>query len=170
MGSKTIDDSTGDSRVDGRVQDGYRYLVKFSDGTKEVCRDADDLASVTARLDSALATGNAAGRQRLWLSGARALEGTMEFDDETPPKDVIGEVRGKGWVWADRVDAIVYTRMDGDEAPEIAYQAAAALLDAQNRAQAEALNNIQEIQRKMIESAGQGQAPAPSEPGMSLIG
>jgi hypothetical protein len=181
--SKVIDDRTGDARVDGAVQDGFRYVVKLKDGTKEYYRDADDITHVTARLDEALAINGGLSPagvpiSRLAFSGARAIEGQMVFEpdehgNEKEPADVIGEVRGKGWVWAARVDGITYTRFDEDRAQVAAYEAAAALLESQNQAQAEALGTIQELQRKALEGTGLEGAGVPGqaeEPGASLMG
>lgn len=163
-------DFSGDSRVDGAVHDGYRYLVKFKDGTKEFARDHDDFASVNARWNEALVkvrvldttlitsitsiTPSQLDGIKLFFSGARAVE---EEDDDGRPV-AIGEVRGKGAFFAAEIRGIAYTRLDGDEAPELAFQAAAALLESQNLAQAQALAAIQEVQRKMLEGAGAEQS------------
>lgn len=159
--SATTNDFQGDSRVDGAAHDGYRYLVKFKDGSKEFVRDHDDLSSVNARWNEALVktsisstTPRGLDEGKIFFSGARAVE---EEDDDGRPV-AIGQVRGKGAFFAAEIRGIAYTRLDGDEAPELAFQAAAALLESQNLAQAQALAAIQEVQRKMLEGAGAEQS------------
>lgn len=167
--TKTIDDFTGDTRVDGAVQDGYRYLVKFRDGTKEYCRDHDDLASVVARHDEALEKTKTLGDVRFNFSGARALEGQMVFDDGQPSSDVIGEVRGKGSYFASDIRGITYTRFDEDRFSDAAYEAAAAESETNSRVQEDFLVKAQEVQRKMLEGAGVGQGGS-EDPNVKLMG
>ena len=142
-----------DMEVDGRLDDGWQYRVKFDDGSVEHLRDHDAIAAVAARLGAAKIAAMSGTSKfeevSVPFSGARAAEG---------PEGELGPVRGKGVVLAHKVVALAYTSTDGTEVPNQAYEAAVALLD---------------IQRAALASLGQQvgtTAKAEADPNESLLG
>lgn len=126
-------ESSLDLDSEGRLDqgDGYQYKVHLLGGQVSFLRDHDSLASLTARLEQAVAEKPAA---IFHFSGAKGREERPREEGEGV-EDVEGPLRGKGWHRADQIVGITYS--EGEPPPatqEAAYAAAIAYVDAQRSA------------------------------------
>ena len=128
-----------DRNVEGLLEggDGFQFVIHLTDGSREWLRDHDRLDAVTARIDE---TAKAVDERidlslaRVHFSGARA----MEEDDAR--RDVLGPVRGKGWIYLRNVSSVAYSAAEGAQPSEEAFEAARAYFAIQ----AQALQSFQQ--------------------------
>jgi hypothetical protein len=144
-----------DMSSEGRIHDGYQFCVRLVDGSREWPRDHDRLDAVTARID-AVAGGvsdpTSLALARVQFSGARSVE------EDDAGVDVIGPVRGKGWIYLTKIAGIAYSAAEGAQPPEEAFEAARAYFAIQAQA-------LQSFQQEAAQVAGQPPAEQGQEDG-----
>ena len=131
-----------DTRVDGRLHDGWAYCVDLRDGRTLRLADHQDIDAVWARINQAKDA-----KESIRFSGARAsLE---EENDRGQTVQIILDLDGVGIVPASEILVLRLAGTLANQPHDAAYDAARALLECQEAATAEMVEAAQEQQQAL---------------------
>lgn len=129
-----------DISVEGRVHDGYHYLVSIVGQGEVRLADSRPIGSLWAAIKSAQKAPIDSDAHDVTFSGAREMED--EEDEETGEptgRQILGKLDGSGVYPAATVRGLRYAGQLAGFAREAAYEAAQAIMEAQERAAEDAL-------------------------------
>lgn len=156
-------------QVDGRVHDGFHYLVLLYGMHKEVrLGDSRAIDSLWAAIKEAkkVARDSKGEVNEFSFSGARSMVEAEQIDAKTETRPEVGPLDGVGIYPADAIVGLRYAGALADVYREEAYEAAAAALEAQQEAAEaaaeEAITALGERQQAPGENGTAAPLPLPS--------